>query len=329
MSTNLYHRPVLVTGASGFLGGHIVEHLLKRGAEVVGLTHDVHKNSYVRSQGLPVDHLVEGDINDLNGMTRIMADYEIEYIFHLAADAIVRKCSRDPIGCFTTNIIGTGVVLEAARRVGTVKGVVCMESDKSYGSFDTADLPYREDQALKPNNVYEVSKACAGYIAKAYDNNYNVPTYTIRGANLYGPGDMNVSRLLPGSILRLLEGEAPVLYGGVSDYIREFIYVTDAAEIICRLMEQIDATRGHAINLGTGETFRIVDLMHQICKMVGSDLTPQIVERDSTFKEIEKQWLDLTKLRSFVQDYDFVPMEVGLRNTVEWYRKFNGSKRMY
>ena len=325
MSISLKNKTVLVTGATGFLGGHVVECLLSRGAEVVGLTHDTHKNSYIKFQGLPIDHLVTGDITNLADMTRIVADYEIDYIFHLAADPIVRKCALDPVGCFTTNILGTAIVLEAARTVGTVKGVLCMESDKSYGSFDAADLPYKEDQALKPSNVYEVSKACAGLVAKAYDSNYNVPTYTIRGANLYGPGDMNLSRLLPGSILRLLKGESPVLYGGVGDYVREFIYVADAADIIVQLMEKIDLTRGHAINLGSGETFRIADLMEQICKTVDPSISPEIVDKGDSFKEIEKQWLDLTKLHSFVPDHAYVAMPEGLIRTVAWYKKFNES----
>ncbi|KKN14920.1 hypothetical protein LCGC14_0991250 [marine sediment metagenome] len=323
MGVDLKNKLVLVTGASGFLGGHVVERLLDRGAEVVGLVHDMHKDSYVKFEGLPVNHLVNGDITSLADMTRVIADYEIEFVFHLAADPIVRKCSLDPIGCFETNIMGTARVLEAARSVGTVKGVLCMESDKAYGSFDARDLPYREDQALKPSAVYEVSKACAGLIAKAYDNNYDLPTYTIRGANLYGPGDMNLSRLLPGSILRLLNGEAPVLYGGVANYVREFIYVGDAAEIICQLMEKIDITRGHAINLGSGETFQIGDLMSDICAAAGSDLAPEVVEKQDNFHEIEKQWLDLTKLRSFIPDFEYVTMPDGLRMTVDWYKEFN------
>lgn len=323
MSVDLNKKPVLVTGASGFLGGHVVERLLARGAEVIGLVHDVHKDSYIKFQGLPVNHIVQGDITSLSDMNRIIADYEIEYLFHLAADPIVRKCSLDPLGCFQTNIMGTAIVLEAARQVGTVKGALCMESDKSYGSFDAKDLPYREDQALKPSNIYEVSKACAGLVAKAYDNNYDLPTFTIRGANLYGPGDMNLSRLLPGSILRILNGEPPVLYGGVADYVREFIYVGDAAEVCCRLMEKIDFTRGHPINLGSGETFRVGDLMDQICETMDTDLRPQVVEKGDAFKEIEKQWLDLTKLRKFVPDYTYVGMPDGLRMTVDWYRKFH------
>lgn len=326
MSVDLSNKPVLVTGASGFLGGHVVERLLARGAEVVGLVHDTHKDSYVKFQGLPVQHMVNGDITSLADMTRIIADYEIEYVFHLAADPIVRKCSLDPVGCFDTNIMGTAMVLEASRTVGTVKGILCMESDKSYGSFDAHDLPYREDQALKPTAVYEVSKACAGLIAKAYDCNYDLPTYTIRGANLYGPGDMNLSRLLPGSILKILAGNPPVLYGGVGNYVREFIYVADAAEIVCQLMEKIDDTRGHAINLGSGETFRISDLMDQTCEALDSPLRPEIVEKQGSFHEIEKQWLDLTKLRSFIPDYDYVKMEDGLRMTVDWYKKFNDAR---
>jgi nucleoside-diphosphate-sugar epimerase len=139
---------------------------------------------------------------------------------------------------------------------------------------------------------------------------------------------MNLSRLLPGSILRLLNGEAPVLYGGVGDYVREFIYVADAAEIIVQLMENIDNTRGHAINLGSGETFRIADLMEQICAAVNPNIHPQIVDKGDSFKEIEKQWLDLTKLHKFVPNHDYVAMPEGLARTVAWYRKFNDSREL-
>ncbi len=320
---DLRGRPVFVTGATGFLGGHVVERLLARGAEVVGLYRDIHQDSYLGLENLTVPHLVQGDVTNLSSMSRIMSDYEVEYVFHLAASPIVRKCSLDPLGCFQANIMGTATVLEAARQVGTVKGALCMESDKSYGSFDAADLPYREDQALKPSNIYEVSKACAGYVANGYNHNYDLPTFTIRGANLYGPGDMNLSRLIPGSVLRVLKGEQPVLFGGVGEYIREFIYVGDTAEVCVQLMERIDDTRGNAINVGSGETHKVGDLMDRICAAMGTGLEPRIVEKTSTFQEIEEQWLDLTKMRSFVPDYEFVTMEEGLRRTIAWYREFD------
>jgi CDP-glucose 4,6-dehydratase len=319
MLTSFKDKVVLVTGATGFLGGHVVERLLSREAEVVGLVHDHHKVCYLNLENINVSHTAQGDITDVGSIRRIIADYEVEYVFHLAADPIVRKCILDPVGCFETNILGTAKVLEACRQVGTVKGVLCMESDKAYGSFDSEDLPYREDQALKPSNVYEVSKACAGYVSKAYDSNYDLPTFTIRGANLYGPGDMNVSRIMPGSILRVLKGERPVLYGGVGDYIREFIYVYDAAEVCVQLMEQIDKVRGLPINLGTGDVHRVSDVMETLCSLMGTDLKPQIVEKANEFKEIEEQKLDLTRLRSFIPDYSFLTIEQGLRNTIDWY----------
>lgn len=324
MVIDFKNESVLVTGASGFLGAHIIAKLLEKGASVVGLIHDLKKFSYLSLEQLDrqID-IAEGDITDLEDMLRVLGDYEVKYVFHCAADAIVRKCVTDPIGAFRTNILGTARLLEACRQVGTVEGVMCMESDKAYGSFDAADLPYREDQGLKPSNVYEVSKACAGLIAKAYDHNYDLPTYTIRGANLYGPGDMNLSRIMPGSILRILDGEPPVLYGGVENYIREFIYVKDGASAIVQLMEKIEDTRGHAINLGSGSTHRVGDVIVGICKLMGGKLEPQIVEREVRFKEIEKQWLDLTKLRSFLPDFSPVGLEEGLAATVKWYSEFH------
>jgi len=319
---SLRDKPVLVTGAAGFLGGHIIRRLVGRGAEVIALVHDIHRDSYMKIEGLAVNHVVRGDITDLSAMQRIIADYEIKYVFHLAADAIVRKCVLDPIGCFRTNIIGTAIVLEASRQVGTVEGVLCMESDKTYGSFDEKDLPYKEDQALKPTNVYEVSKACVGYVARAYDYNYNIPTVTVRGANLYGPGDMNLSRLVPGSIIRILKGQEPVLYNGVADYIREFVYVEDASEICIQLMENIDKTRGMPINVGSGSIHKVQTVISQICQMMGTDLVPKIVVKETAFKEIEKQWLNLDRFHEYIESLEFTPMSEGLRQTIDWYRKF-------
>lgn len=324
MDVNFKNQKVLVTGASGFLGGHIISKLIKQNANVVGIYHDLHKHTFIGVEGLNFQiDLAQANITDLTRMTKIISNYEIQYVFHCAANPIVRTCCTDPIGCFQTNIMGTASILEACRSVGSVKGIMCMESDKSYGSFDISDLPYKEDQALKPNNIYEVSKACAGYIARSYNHNYNIPTFTIRAANLYGPGDMNLSRLIPGSILHILNNLPPILYTGVENYIREFIFVEDAADIIIKLMQKIDEVRGHAINLGSGSMHRISDVIELICTTLNSNLHPEIVEKQLSFKEIEKQWLDLTKLYNFIPNFMPLSLEQGLIKTIKWYLKFN------
>jgi CDP-glucose 4,6-dehydratase len=316
-------KNVLVTGISGFLAPHIAEKLLNLGANVIGSVHDNKKIDYGKITGLYENiTLAQADINDLTRLEEIVANYEIDYIFHCAANSIVRQCATNPVGCFQTNIIGTMNILEAARRVGGVKGIACMESDKSYGSFDPEDLPYKEGQAIKPTNVYEVSKACSGLIAEAYSNNFNLPVFTIRAANLYGPGDFNMSRLIPGSIMRLFFSERPVLYSGVSDYIREFLYVEDAAESLIKLMEKIDITKSNIFNLGSGEIYKIEDIIKFICKKIDHKIEPIIVEKNNQFKEIEQQYLDIEKVKNTLDNYKTISLDEGLDRTIEWYRNY-------
>ncbi|MDC3315672.1 GDP-mannose 4,6-dehydratase [Candidatus Thioglobus sp.] len=316
-------KNVLITGISGFLAPHIAEKLLNLGANVIGSVHDNKKIDYGKITGLYEKiTLAQADINDLTRLEEIVANYEIDYIFHCAANSIVRQCATNPVGCFQTNIIGTMNILEAARRVGGVKGIACMESDKSYGSFDPEDLPYKEGQAIKPTNVYEVSKACSGLIAEAYSNNYSLPVFTIRAANLYGPGDMNMSRLIPGSIMRLFHSESPVLYSGVAKYIREFLYVEDAAESLIKLMEKIDITKSNIFNLGSGEIHQIENIIKLMCEKIDSNINPVMINKSSLFKEIEQQYLDIEKVRKVLTDYKTVDLDEGLNKTISWYKEY-------
>ena len=206
------NKNVLITGIAGFLGPHIAKLLIDKGANIIGGVHDFKRTSFYSIEEIDQSTTVADiDINNIDRIKEVITNYEVHYIFHCAAHSIVKNCINNPIGAFQANIIGTANVLEAARQVGGVEGIMCMESDKSYGSFDKNELPYKEDQGIKPTNVYEVSKACSGLIATAYMHNYNIPIYTVRAANLYGPGDMNISRLIPGSILRLLNGSSYML----------------------------------------------------------------------------------------------------------------------
>ena len=314
-------KNVLITGMSGFFAPHIAKKLINLGCNVVGTVHDK-KMSYAKISGINEKIAVcQVDINSIDRLKEVITNYEIDYIFHCAANSIVRLCSNNPIGSFQTNIMGTANLLEAARLSCTVKGIMCMESDKSYGSFDIDDLPYKEDQCIKPSNVYEVSKACSGLIATAYSNNYSLPVFTIRAANLYGPGDANTSRLIPGSIMRLLYGEQPILFEGVSDYIREFLYVGDAAYAVIHLMENIDITKSHIINLGSGEVHKVKKVIDQLCINIDPKIKPIIREKQDLFKEIEKQYVDFTKLTSIVKDFSPTNLEDGLKLTINWYEK--------
>jgi CDP-glucose 4,6-dehydratase len=317
---NWNNKNVLITGIYGFLAPHIAKNLISKGANIIGGYHDIKKYSFCSID--KIDKLItlaDMDINNIDRVKEIISNYEIDFIFHCAAHSIVRTCVRNPVGAFSTNIMGTVNVLEAARQVGGVKGIMCMESDKSYGSFESNNLPYKETQGIKPTNVYEVSKACSGLITNAYSNNYDMPVFTVRAANLYGPGDMNISRLIPGTILRILGDKSPILYSGVADYIREFLHVEDAVIGMVGLMEQIDKSRSNIFNIGSSSIHTISDVMNIVLKSMNKEIEVQIIEKDPLFKEIKEQYVDYDKLQSIVSNYSARTIEQGLVDTIEWY----------
>jgi len=316
------NKNVLITGIFGFYAPHIAEKLVDIGANIIGSYNDEKPSSYVSISDLDQKiTLTKMDINNLLSIQDVLSKYAIDYIFHCAAVSIVKHSIKSPVTCFHTNILGTVNVLEAARLYGNISGIACMESDKSYGSFDEKDLPYREDQKIKPNNVYEVSKACAGLVAQAYENNYSLPVFTIRAANLFGPGDFNVSRLIPGSIIRLLNSSSPILYSGVAKYKREFLYVKDAADIIIMLMEKIKKSSSHIFNLGSGDIFEIESLIKSITEKINPGINYRVVEKESTFKEIDLQYLSLEKIKDFLPNYSNTSFDEGLAETIDWYRQ--------
>ena len=320
---NWNKKNVLITGMSGFLAPHIAKTLLQNNPSIhiVGSIHDIKKSAFYKMNKIDSNiSIAEVDINDIVRIKEVLNNYDIDFIFHCAANSIVGSCVKDPVGAFKTNIIGTANILEAARLVGGVKGIMCMESDKSYGSFEKNDLPYKEDHPIKPKNVYEVSKACSGLIAQAYSNNYEIPVFTVRAANLYGPGDTNISRIIPGSILRILNHESPILYSGVADYVREFLYVEDAAIAIIKLMENIELSKSSIFNIGSNSIFRMDEIMNIITEKFSSKIKVKIVEKDLLYKEIKEQYVDYSKLMRIFPEYSPRSMMDGLDPTIDWYK---------
>jgi len=301
---------ILITGAGGFLGGQLASHF-SHDHKVYGLLHDnqLPLRCWIRWQP------VIGDIKEYPRLLEIMVDHEITHVYHLAAKAVVRNCKSDPLGCFHTNVLGTANVLEACRHSDTVTGVVVAESDKAYGA---GPVPYKEDQALQPGGVYEASKACVTHIAQAYHKNYGLPVFTIRSANVYGPGDGNMTRLIPNTITRLLRGERPQITDGVKEFIREFFYVDDFVSTVVALMDK--KPWGETFNVGSGETLTVRDLVLLLCTLIGSDDFVDNWLKPANLVEIPEQVLCLDKLNKWLPDRTTVPLKEGLQRTIEWYR---------
>jgi CDP-glucose 4,6-dehydratase len=318
-------RSVLVTGASGLLGATLVEELLERGAAVTCLVRDwVPRSRLVADGMLERATLVRGELQDLELVSRALNEHEVEVVFHLGAQTIVGTANRSPLSTFESNVRGTWVLLEACRGLPTlVKRVVVASSDKAYGEHDT--LPYTEEAPLVGRHPYDVSKSCADLIALSYARTYALPLAITRCGNLYGPGDLNWNRLVPGTIRSALAGERPVVRSDGS-FVRDYFYVRDAAAAYLQLAERLEdpALHGEAFNFGTETPLSVLELVALLLRHCDrEDLDPVILNQAAN--EIPRQYLDCAKARRILGWRPEHTLEAGLRATVDWYRRHLGA----
>ena len=312
-------RRVFVTGATGIVGSWLVRELLAHGASVAVLVRDADPQSeLLRSGDLQRCTVFNGMVEDLWTLERAISLHEAEFVFHLAAQTIVGVAQRNPFTTFEANVRGTYNVLEACRlHQSLVRAVVVASSDKAYGEVES--LPYVETMPLQGRNPYEVSKSCTDLIATAYCHSYGLPIAIARCGNIYGGGDLNWSRIVPGTIRSLLRGERPVIRSD-GTFRRDYIYVKDVARAYMLLGERIadPAVCGEAFNFSDESPLAVLDIVGSIARIVGSDLAPDV--RNVATGEIRDQYLSASKARDTLgwkADYD---LESGLRETVDWYR---------
>ncbi|MBS1870956.1 MAG: GDP-mannose 4,6-dehydratase [Actinobacteria bacterium] len=313
-------RSVFVTGAYGLLGSWLVRALVARGDRVVVLRRDRAPRSALLLEGVEaaVD-VVHGDLTDDGLMARALGEYEVDTVFHLAAQTIVGTANRSPLATFESNVRGTWTLLEACRLHGAQR-VVVAASDKAYGA--SATLPYREDMPLDPRYPYDVSKAATDLIARSYWHTFGLPVAVTRFANLYGGGDLNRSRLVPEAIAAALAGRAPVIRSDGSPQ-RDFLYVEDAVDAYLRLADALEreGARGEAFNAGGGQPHAVRDVVARICALAGTDVAPDVRGTGTPDGEIDRQWVDASKLRALTGWAPRVDLDEGLRRTIAWYRE--------
>ena len=314
-------RPVFVTGASGLLGSWLVRRLLKSGADVVCLVRDwVPQSELVRGALLDRVKVVRGDVRDQESVERALGEYEIDTVIHLAAQTIVGIANRNPISTFESNVAGTWTLLEACRRSPLVKQVVVASSDKAYGHHE--QLPYNEDAPLLGRHPYDVSKSCADLIAQAYAVTYDLPVAITRCGNLYGGGDLNWNRIVPGTIRSILRGQRPVIRSD-GKFVRDYFYADDGAAANMLLAERLAADpslKGQAFNFSNETQVTVLELVQRILKLMDSNLEPEIL--NEAVNEIREQYLSAEKARRVLGWRPLFTLDEGLRATIEWYREF-------
>ncbi len=318
MGLDLTGRSVLVTGGYGLIGSWLIKALLDGGARVVALRRDEPAVSSLALLGLAgsVD-VVSGDICEPGLVVRALSEYEVDSVFHLAAQTLVGTAVSSPVATFETNIRGTWTVLEACRLTG-VQRVVVASSDKAYGRSEA--LPYRESQPLDPVYPYDVSKAACDLLARSYWHTFELPVAVTRLANVYGGADVNRSRLVPEAVCAALAGRPPVIRSDGSPE-RDFLYVEDAVRAYLAVWALLGrgGARGEAFNAGGGQPHCVLDVVAAICRLAGSSAEPDVRGSGTPHGEIDRQWVDFSKLRELTGWEPQVSLEEGLARTVQWY----------
>jgi CDP-glucose 4,6-dehydratase len=286
---------------------------------VVALRRDREPDSRFVTDGLERRCVVAAaDLTDYESLLRILNEHEIRTVFHLAAQAIVVRANRAPLGTWESNVRGTYTLLEACRTAGTVERIVVASSDKAYGAHD--ELPYREDFALRARNPYDVSKACADLIARSYAATYEMPIAVTRLANVYGPGDLNWSRLVPDTARALARGEAPVIRSdGTSE--RDYVYVEDAVDAYLAVAASLERPelRGRAWNAGGEAPVSVLAVVSRLIEISGRDVEPEIRGEGPPHGEIDRQYLDSTAIRKELGWEQRWDLDRGLRAAWDWY----------
>jgi CDP-glucose 4,6-dehydratase len=316
-----WNRNVFVTGATGLLGSWLVEALLQQGANVTCLIRDWVPASKLIGSGLSNRiNVVRGELENYALLLRALNEYEIDSVFHLGAQTIVGTANRSALSTFEANIKGTWTLLEACRVCSQlVKRVIVASSDKAYGSHER--LPYTEETPLQGRFPYDVSKSCADLIAFSYFHTYGLPVAVTRCGNLYGGGDLNFNRLIPGTIRSALVNEDPVIRSN-GKFIRDYFYVRDAVNAYLLLAESLPGERfvGQAFNFGFEKPVAVLDLVNLILRLLGkSSLIPRVLNQAN--QEIPEQYLDCTKARRLLCWQPRYTLEGGLVETLAWYRE--------
>jgi len=306
---------IIVTGGTGFIGSHLIEKLIALKAEVLVIDIICLPSSYFSTQNLKKKMKLKFiDIADKEKIRKIFQQFKPEYVFHLAAEAIVNNSYNDPYKTFQTNIMGTVSILEAAKQINNIKGIIIASSDKAYGKTKKA---YTENSPLKGDHPYDVSKSCTDLIAQTYYKTYQLPVVITRFGNVYGEGDKHLDRIVPG-ICEAIIKKKQLLIRSNGKYVRDYIYVKDVVSGYIKLFEKVDTIQGEAFNFSSDDTFSVLELVEHTEKILKRKIDYKIL--DIAKNEIPYQHLNDKKIRQLgwkpIHSFDNT-----LKNILKWYKE--------
>lgn len=312
-------KNIIITGATGFVGYWLTKALVDRQANVIALTYGDVNKSVLGTTGLVKDlTAIRCDIRDLDSLKEIFRNNEVDTVFHLAAQAIVGVANKSPISTFEVNIKGTWNVLETVRITEGIERVVIASTDKVYG--EPRKLPITEDHPLLASYPYDASKACADILSRTFAKLYGLPIGVTRCCNIYGGGDLNFSRIIPETMMAVIENRSPVIRSDGTP-VRDFIHVEDAVDAYLVLAQNLDRpdVQGHAFNFGSNMPINILDLVKKIIRLSGKDLKPDVQGRGKLRGEIDQQYLSSEKAREIIGWRPMLKLDGGLKKTLDWY----------
>lgn len=315
-------KNIFVTGADGFIGSWLTKVLIGLGSHVTALVRDFNpENSHLGSKDLKKIRLIPGKLEDFALLERVLNEYEIDTVFHLAAQTLVEVAMRSPLQTFESNIRGTYNLLEACRlHSRTIKRILVASSDKAYG--ESPVLPYTEQMPLQGRAPYDVSKSCTDLISLSYSQTYHLPIVIARCGNVYGGGDLHWSRIVPGTIRKLLKREPPLIRSN-GKLTRDYLYVEDAVQAYLLMAMKSDQPKviGQAFNFGPEKPYTVLEIVETIQKIMNcSDIKPVVLNGAS--HEIKDQVLDSTKARTILGWKPLHSLDQGLIETVNWYESY-------
>ncbi len=327
-----FGKNVFITGINGFIGGNLAKDLVGRGASVFGLMRNASRNSFLFVEGLGARvTLIEGNITDKDLLSRVISEERINVVFHLAAQVEIGVGLTNPYLTFESNTRGTYSLMEAIRLCPqSIQAVVVASTDKSYGSYPAEQMPYKEDYPLIPRYPYDVSKACADMIARAYSSEvFRLPVVVTRFSNIFGPGQLNFSALIPDSVRACL-GYGTFVPRGSGQQIRDFIYVGDVVDLYLRIGERLanapETYRGKIYNAGTNQPRSVRDVLEVVYQQTGRiaeyENVLQLMKGRETVGEIECQYMDYELVN---RDFGWAPgcsFERGVADTIAWFEGY-------